>query len=253
MLINSQECQKSKFKKIPNFILWNIEKPMVPCKSAAQEVSSEWSHHRISSIGSKVRTTSHVSIIDSESERVKATYLEHCRIRDWCKIIGPRDFSQSPTETGQHKTKDQQDCKLHDCRNTEPPHNGDEDPEPERTIRQKKQEDINCMEEKVERMECMRNYRTQRPQPKPHETAAPQGRSQIRLGIHTIQKHKGAGTRRFRTQKQSTQTAEKEKCRNARRWIEEGVKETAISIFIKNKTKNKQRNKNTWSLIIFNS
>ena len=37
---------------------------------------------------------------------------------------------------------------MHYCRNTEPPHNGDEDPEPERTIRQKKQGDINCMEEK---------------------------------------------------------------------------------------------------------
>ena len=54
----------------------------------------------------------------------------------------------SPTETGQHKTKDQQDCKLHYCRNTEPPRNGDEDLESERTIRQKKQGDINCMEEK---------------------------------------------------------------------------------------------------------
>ena len=37
---------------------------------------------------------------------------------------------------------------MHYCRNTEPPHNGDEDPEPERTIRQKKQGDINRMEEK---------------------------------------------------------------------------------------------------------
>ena len=47
-----------------------------------------------------------------------------------------------------YRTPRQQDCKLHYCRNTEPPHNGDEDPEPERTIRQKKQGDINCMEEK---------------------------------------------------------------------------------------------------------
>ena len=85
------------------------------------------------------------------------------------------------------------------------------------------------MEEKGERMECMRNYRTPRPQPKPHETAAPQGRSQIRFGIHTMQK-------------QSTQTAEKEKCRNARGWIE-GVKETIISIFIKNKTKKNKETK----------
>ena len=44
---------------------------MVPCKSTAEEVSFEWSHHRISSTDSKVRTTLHVSIIDSVSERIK--------------------------------------------------------------------------------------------------------------------------------------------------------------------------------------
>ena len=38
---------------------------MVPCKSTAEEVSFEWSHHRISSTDLKVRTTLHVSIIDS--------------------------------------------------------------------------------------------------------------------------------------------------------------------------------------------
>ena len=36
---------------------------MVPCKSAAGEVSFEWSHHRISSTDSKVRTTLYVSIV----------------------------------------------------------------------------------------------------------------------------------------------------------------------------------------------
>ena len=43
---------------------------MVPCKSTAKEVSFEWSHHRISSTDSKVRTTLHVSITDSVSDRV---------------------------------------------------------------------------------------------------------------------------------------------------------------------------------------
>ena len=43
---------------------------MVPCKSAAEEVSFEWSHHRISSTDLKVRTTLHVSITDSGGERV---------------------------------------------------------------------------------------------------------------------------------------------------------------------------------------
>ena len=35
---------------------------MVPCKSTAEEVSFEWSHHRISPTDSKVRTTLHASI-----------------------------------------------------------------------------------------------------------------------------------------------------------------------------------------------
>ena len=36
---------------------------MVPCKTTAQEVSFEWSHHRISSTEAKVETTSHVSAV----------------------------------------------------------------------------------------------------------------------------------------------------------------------------------------------
>ena len=36
---------------------------MVQCKSTAEEVSFEWSHHRILSTNSKVRTTLQVSII----------------------------------------------------------------------------------------------------------------------------------------------------------------------------------------------
>ena len=32
-------------------------KYIVPCERTAEEVSFEWSHHRISSTGSKVRTT----------------------------------------------------------------------------------------------------------------------------------------------------------------------------------------------------
>ena len=46
---------------------------MAPCKSTAEEVLFEWSYHRISSTDSKVRTTLHVFIIDSGSERV--TYV----------------------------------------------------------------------------------------------------------------------------------------------------------------------------------
>ena len=42
---------------------------MAPCKSAAKQVSFEWSHHRISLIDSKVRTTRHVSVFDSGSDK----------------------------------------------------------------------------------------------------------------------------------------------------------------------------------------
>ena len=45
---------------------------MVPCKSTAEEVSFEWSHHGISSTDSKVRIALHVSITDFGKERVKA-------------------------------------------------------------------------------------------------------------------------------------------------------------------------------------
>ena len=63
---------------------------MVPCKSTAEEVSFEWSHHRISSTDLKVRTTLHVSIIDSRSERViqllrvKALRVGHQREKPKC-------------------------------------------------------------------------------------------------------------------------------------------------------------------------
>ena len=61
--IKIQETCQISFCKI-------LKKQIVPCKSTAEEVSFEWSHHRISSTDLKVRTTLHVSIIDSGSERV---------------------------------------------------------------------------------------------------------------------------------------------------------------------------------------
>ena len=44
---------------------------MVPCKSTAEEVSFEWSHHRVLAADLKVKTTLHVTITDSGSEKVK--------------------------------------------------------------------------------------------------------------------------------------------------------------------------------------
>ena len=65
MALNKPKSQNS--RKIPNFIFCKLI--MVPCKSTVEEVLFEWSHHRISSTDSKVRTTLHVSIIDSGSIR----------------------------------------------------------------------------------------------------------------------------------------------------------------------------------------
>ena len=45
---------------------------MVPCKSTANKVSFKWSHHRILSTDSEVRTALHVSKIVSGSETVDA-------------------------------------------------------------------------------------------------------------------------------------------------------------------------------------
>ena len=55
----------------------NSAKQKVPCESTAKEVSFEWSHHRISFIDSKVRSTLQVSIIESRSERVKQAMKPH--------------------------------------------------------------------------------------------------------------------------------------------------------------------------------
>ena len=43
---------------------------MAPCKRTAEEVSFEWSHHRISLTYSKVTTALDVSIIDFGSKGV---------------------------------------------------------------------------------------------------------------------------------------------------------------------------------------
>ena len=68
----SKSANNQNSRKILNFNFANIKRQMVPCKSTAEEVSFEWSHHRISSTDSKVRTTLHVSIIDYGSERFQS-------------------------------------------------------------------------------------------------------------------------------------------------------------------------------------
>ena len=61
---------------------------MVPCKSTAEEVSFEWSHHRISSTDSKVRTTLNLSIVDSRSERYQISYKYVVVVFMWPKCDG---------------------------------------------------------------------------------------------------------------------------------------------------------------------
>ena len=51
---------------------------MVSCKGSTEEISHKWSHHRISSTGSKVRTILHVFIIDSGSDRVHRFGTQVC-------------------------------------------------------------------------------------------------------------------------------------------------------------------------------
>ena len=53
-------------------------KQTVLCERASKEISVEWSHHRISSTDSKVRTALHVSIIDSGNERVNPKWRPKC-------------------------------------------------------------------------------------------------------------------------------------------------------------------------------
>ena len=55
---------KVQIQEIPNFIIPNPAKQIVPFESTNKEISFEWSHHRISSSESKVRTTLY-SIINS--------------------------------------------------------------------------------------------------------------------------------------------------------------------------------------------
>ena len=50
-------------------------KIIVTCKSTAEEVSFEWSHHRISATDSKVRTTLHVFLIDSKVRTTLHVFL----------------------------------------------------------------------------------------------------------------------------------------------------------------------------------
>ena len=63
---------KSKFRaKFPSFILGSFEKQIAQCESTTEEVSFEWSHHKISPADLRVEVTLQNAIEHSGSERVK--------------------------------------------------------------------------------------------------------------------------------------------------------------------------------------
>ena len=88
---------------------------MVPCKSTDEEVSFEWSHHRISSTDTKVRTTLHISIIDCGSERVKS-HFPPCLMCSSLNVTFPGrscpHSSQNRSAHGTPRRMDGQPCCL---------------------------------------------------------------------------------------------------------------------------------------------
>ena len=66
------DLAQSKFRaKFSNFFFWNFEKQIAQCDSTTEEVSFEWSHHKISSADVRVEVTFKNAIKHSGSERVK--------------------------------------------------------------------------------------------------------------------------------------------------------------------------------------
>ena len=62
---------KANFNQSSTFHFLDFEKQMASCESTGRELSFEWSHHRISSIESKVKVTLQNPIKQCGSERVK--------------------------------------------------------------------------------------------------------------------------------------------------------------------------------------
>ena len=62
---------KENFDQISKLQFENFDKEIASCEITGRELSFEWSHHRIMSADSKVRTTLQNSIKHSGSERVK--------------------------------------------------------------------------------------------------------------------------------------------------------------------------------------
>ena len=71
----SAKCRQGQTStKVPKFRFVKFWKQIAPFESTSREVSFKWSHHRILSTDSKVRTTLRDSNIHSGSERVKKSF-----------------------------------------------------------------------------------------------------------------------------------------------------------------------------------
>ena len=88
----SAKCgQGQNSTKIPKFRFAKFWKQIAPFESTSREVSFKWSHHRILSTDSKVRTTLRDSNIHSGSERVKrkGNFGDVSE-----RLLGNREFTQ---------------------------------------------------------------------------------------------------------------------------------------------------------------
>ena len=72
---------------------------MASCESTGRELSFEWSHHRISSIDSKVRVTLQNPLKHSGSERVKSE--KETGAKTYPAIASGIVTGEAPSATGQ--------------------------------------------------------------------------------------------------------------------------------------------------------
>ena len=69
---------------------------MVPCKSTAEEVSFEWSHHRISFTDSKISTYTHVSIYHHRQPKLSMRVTRGTILRNLKMAVNMKDLYGNP-------------------------------------------------------------------------------------------------------------------------------------------------------------
>ena len=74
----TKDCLSQDSTTVLNSILKNVVKQVVPCESTAEEVSFEWSHHRILSSDTKVRAIyKTIASCESSAEEVSFEWSHH--------------------------------------------------------------------------------------------------------------------------------------------------------------------------------